>query len=102
MEALAVSTRSFLPDWRLRNKRGFITVTNLLRGFSWAVLLLLFTPLLPAQSDSKLDYTITFSNAARHLVHVNMTYDAASGGVQVQLPVWNALYQVRDFAKNII
>jgi len=57
---------------------------------------------LPAQSESKLDYTITFSNAARHLVHVNMTYDAASGGVQVQLPVWNALYQVRDFAKNII
>jgi len=55
-----------------------------------------------AQSESKLDYTITFADADRHRVHVTMTYDPETGGTQVQLPVWNALYQVRDFARNVI
>lgn len=54
------------------------------------------------QTESKLDYTITLTDAEHHRVHVTMTYDPQTGGNQVQLPVWNALYQVRDFAKNVI
>lgn len=54
------------------------------------------------QNESKLDYTITFADAVHHRVHVSMTFDPENGGNEVQLPVWNALYQVRDFAKNII
>jgi len=54
------------------------------------------------QNESKLDYTITFADATHHLVHVSMTFDPENGGNEVQLPVWNALYQVRDFAKNVI
>src|SRR5947209_7764970 len=56
----------------------------------------------PAQTESKLDYTVTLADAMHHRVHVTMFYDPESGGNQVQLPVWNALYQVRDFAKNVI
>ena len=55
-----------------------------------------------AQTESKLDYTITLVDAEHHRVHVTMTYDPESGGNEVQLPVWSALYQVRDFAKNVI
>jgi len=55
-----------------------------------------------AQNESKLDYTISLVDAPHHRVHVTMTFDPASGGNEVQLPVWNALYQVRDFAKNVI
>ena len=55
-----------------------------------------------AQSESKLDYTVTLADAEHHRVHVTMTYDPESGGNEVRLPVWNALYQVRDFAKNVI
>ena len=55
-----------------------------------------------AQTESKLDYTVTLADAEHHRVHVTMTYDPESGGNEVQLPVWNALYQVRDFAKNVI
>jgi predicted metalloprotease with PDZ domain len=54
------------------------------------------------QTESKLDYTITLADAKDHRVHVTMTYDPESGGNEVQLPVWNALYQIRDFAKNVI
>ncbi|HJW98545.1 MAG TPA: hypothetical protein VJ453_00190 [Terriglobales bacterium] len=64
---------------------------------------LLFSTLgVEAQSESKLDYTVTVADAAHHRVHVSMTFDPESGGDEVQLPVWNALYQVRDFAKNVI
>src|SRR5438270_6238583 len=55
-----------------------------------------------AQNESKLDYTLILADAARHRVHVAMTYDPESGGNEVQLPVWNALYQVRDFSKNVM
>src|SRR5437660_12721792 len=64
--------------------------------------LFLFVAVAPAQTESKLDYTIILADAAHHRVHVTMTYDPESGGNEVQLPVWNALYQVRDFAKNVI
>ena len=64
--------------------------------------LLLLAAVVSAQNESKLDYTISLADAAHHRVHVTMTYDPASGGNEVQLPVWNALYQVRDFAKNLI
>lgn len=55
-----------------------------------------------AQNESKLDYKVTLADAEHHRVHVAMSYDPETGGTQVQLPVWNALYQVRDFAKNVI
>lgn len=63
---------------------------------------LLLVAIASAQTESKLDYTITLADSAHHRVHVAMSYDPESGGNQVQLPVWNALYQVRDFAKNLI
>ena len=53
-------------------------------------------------TESKLDYTVTLADAAHHRVHVSMTYTPENGGNEVQLPVWNATYQVRDFARNII
>lgn len=65
-------------------------------------LLCFFVCNLFAQSESQLDYTVRFTDAAQHRVHVTMSFPIESGWNQVQLPVWNALYQVRDFAKNII
>ncbi|HWC18204.1 MAG TPA: hypothetical protein VG498_14380 [Terriglobales bacterium] len=65
-------------------------------------LVLLVSPAASSQNESKLDYTITLAVAARHRVHVTMTFDPGSGGNEVQLPVWNALYQVRDFSQNVI
>jgi predicted metalloprotease with PDZ domain len=55
-----------------------------------------------AGTESKLDYTVSFADAARHRVHVRMSFDPETGGNDVQLPTWNALYQVRDFSKNVL
>lgn len=65
-------------------------------------LLCLFAYSTFAQNESKLDYTVRLTDAAQHRVHVTMSFPADSGWNQVQLPVWNALYQVRDFAKSVI
>ncbi len=67
-----------------------------------SILALTLLPRALCQNESKLDYTITFADAVHHRVHVSMTFDPESGGNAVQLPVWNALYQVRDFAKDVI
>lgn len=47
-------------------------------------------------------YTITFADPAAHRLHVefNPSFLDAANAV-VQMPVWNALYQVRDFSQYI-
>ena len=71
------------------------------RGLLIPALVLLASVAVSSQNESKLDYAITLADAVHHRVHVSMTYDPESGGNRVQLPVWNALYQVRDFSKNL-
>jgi predicted metalloprotease with PDZ domain len=69
------------------------------------LLSLLFSGLAIAQTtenESKLDYTVSFADAARHRVHVRMSFDPETGSNEVQLPTWNALYQIRDFSKNVL
>ncbi|HYG99175.1 MAG TPA: hypothetical protein VD837_08585 [Terriglobales bacterium] len=46
-----------------------------------------------------LTYTVTLADAARNHVHVKLSPIGPDG--VVQLPVWNALYQVRDFAQFV-
>jgi predicted metalloprotease with PDZ domain len=44
-------------------------------------------------------YTVTLADPARHLVQVSMEIPAGQETHELQLPVWNALYQVRDFVQ---
>ena len=44
-------------------------------------------------------YTVTLADPVRHVVRVSMELPSGSDTHDVQLPVWNALYQVRDFAQ---
>src|SRR5690349_10465591 len=44
-------------------------------------------------------YTVNLSDPTRHLVEVSMELPPGPDAQEVQLPVWNALYQVRDFAQ---
>ena len=50
--------------------------------------------------QGQLRYTIDLSRHAEHIAHVAMTFPC-NGTCDVQLPVWNALYQVRDFAQYV-
>ena len=43
----------------------------------------------------------TFASPEQHLVEVQIILPAGAAERELQLPVWNALYQVRDFAQYI-
>jgi predicted metalloprotease with PDZ domain len=46
-------------------------------------------------------YEVSVSHPEQHLFHVTMTIPEVSGEVAVQIPAWNALYQIRDFSSHI-
>jgi|HubBroStandDraft_6_1064221.scaffolds.fasta_scaffold02161_9 predicted metalloprotease with PDZ domain len=54
-----------------------------------------------AQPPSETGYTIALDNPEQHLVDVQITLPAGPAQRDLQLPVWNALYQVRDFAQYV-
>ncbi|MDP9263473.1 MAG: PDZ domain-containing protein [Acidobacteriota bacterium] len=64
--------------------------------------LLLFVLARPAlAAPPPVDYYVSLARAGEHLVHVRIHLAGTSGERDVQLPVWNALYQIRDFAQNV-
>ena len=46
-------------------------------------------------------YSIELKNPDQHLLHVTLHLSPTSPDLRVQLPVWNAVYQVRDFAEHV-
>jgi predicted metalloprotease with PDZ domain len=61
--------------------------------------------LLPAAcvwaAQEPIQYQLDLRNPASHQVDVEMSVAAASPGSEFQLPAWNNLYQIRDFARTI-
>ena len=66
----------------------------------WLVLLAISSAVL-AQSPASLAYTISLSSPEQHLVEVQILLPVGTAQRELQLPVWNALYQVRDFAQYV-
>ena len=60
--------------------------------------LILATALAPSYAVT--DYTISLVHPEQHLVEVQIQLPEGSSR-EMQLPVWNALYQVRDFAQYV-
>src|SRR6202167_6436559 len=54
-----------------------------------------------ATSYAATSYTISLANPEQHLVEVQIILPEGPAPRELQLPVWNALYQVRDFAQYI-
>jgi predicted metalloprotease with PDZ domain len=52
-----------------------------------------------AFSADRVHYTISLKNPEKHLVEVMIDLPPGGGDRELQLPVWNALYQVRDFSQ---
>jgi predicted metalloprotease with PDZ domain len=46
-------------------------------------------------------YEVSLAHPEQHLFHVVMTIPDVTGQIQVQMPAWNALYQIRDFSSHI-
>jgi predicted metalloprotease with PDZ domain len=51
--------------------------------------------------SSSLRYTISLINPAAHLLNIRIVLPAGTPSHDLQLPVWNALYQVRDFSQYV-
>ncbi len=75
-------------------------------GFSrWSGLLLVvalfaFLPSAAAQSPET-RYSISLANPEQHLVEIQLTLPPGPSNRDLQLPVWNALYQIRDFSQYV-
>ncbi len=54
-----------------------------------------------APSYAATDYTISLANPEQHLVEVTVQLSEGPAQRELQLPVWNALYQIRDFAQYV-
>ncbi|HET7440694.1 MAG TPA: hypothetical protein VFJ47_05275, partial [Terriglobales bacterium] len=52
-------------------------------------------------SQAAIHYTISLAHAGDHLVAVTVDLPAGKSERELQLPVWNALYQVRDFSQYV-
>jgi predicted metalloprotease with PDZ domain len=53
------------------------------------------------QTQTATAYTITLAAPEQHLAEVQIILPAGPSQRELQLPVWNALYQVRDFAQYV-
>lgn len=67
------------------------------------LLLLLATYLTAAAQapSTRVAYTISLQSPAEHLVDVQIILPGGSPDRELQLPVWNALYQIRDFSQYV-
>ena len=77
-----------------RNARGGLSLAL----FSTVVFLAIHCG---AESGPAISYTISLASPAQHLVEVQIILPPGAAQHELQLPVWNALYQVRDFAQYV-
>jgi predicted metalloprotease with PDZ domain len=52
-------------------------------------------------SRATISYEVSIKHPEQHLFHVTMTIPDVGGEISVQIPAWNALYQIRDFGSHI-
>jgi predicted metalloprotease with PDZ domain len=74
------------------------------RGRTLRLALCLAILALPSASRAQshaLTYTISLLSPEQHLVEVQIFLPEGTAESELQLPVWNALYQVRDFAQYL-
>jgi predicted metalloprotease with PDZ domain len=65
------------------------------------VFLTLFAFISVRPACATISYEISLAQPAQHLFHVTMTVPDVHGELLLQLPAWNALYQIRDFSSRV-
>ena len=74
---------------------------RILRERSAAVSAALFLCFAFIPSYAATSYTISLASPEQHLIEVQIVLPAGAAQRELQLPVWNALYQVRDFSQYV-
>src|SRR4029077_9497047 len=57
--------------------------------------------LVASGAGATIRYTVSVEHPERHIFHVSMEIPDVAGEVSVQMPAWNALYQIRDFSAHV-
>jgi predicted metalloprotease with PDZ domain len=55
----------------------------------------------PHLASATISYQLSLTDPAQHLFHVTINIPDVHGEVRVQMPAWNALYEIRDFSSRI-
>jgi predicted metalloprotease with PDZ domain len=78
-------------------------MTSCLHAIRRAAQVAAFTALLAACAAHAADisYTVDLASPERHLVEIQINLPPGAAQRDLQLPVWNAVYQVRDFAQFV-
>jgi predicted metalloprotease with PDZ domain len=69
--------------------------------FSRLILAVLLAALGAAGASATIRYVVSVEHPERHIFHVSMEIPDVAGEVIVQMPAWNALYQIRDFSAHV-
>jgi len=56
---------------------------------------------LAAATPAAITYEVSLAHPERHVFSVRMLIPDVSGEVVVQMPAWNALYEIRDFSSHV-
>ena len=62
---------------------------------------LLSAAALAQPAKALIEYQVSLANPSEHLFHVTMRIPDVHGELLLQMPAWNALYQIRDFSSRI-
>ena len=73
--------------------RSFLALRIVLPAF--------LSALVASGAGATIRYTVSIDHPERHIFHVSMEIHEVSGEVTVQMPAWNALYQIRDFSAHV-
>jgi predicted metalloprotease with PDZ domain len=77
-------------------------VTHLRRRYLLKILFFVLVPAAVApQTWAAIQYEVSLAKPSEHLFHVTMTIPDTRGELTLQMPAWNALYQIRDFSSRI-
>ena len=66
--------------------------------------LLALTPfflLAPRPAAGEIHYTVSLAHPEQHLLRVTMEIPGVQDELKVQMPAWNALYEIRDFSSHV-
>ena len=55
----------------------------------------------PSSSRQPTEYFVSLADPASHVAHVSIRIPQGDGKRTLYMPIWNALYQVRNFAANV-
>ena len=70
-------------------------------GPVYAFLTALLCCVLAQPARATIRYEVSLANPSEHLFHVSVTVPDVRGALQLQMPAWNALYQIRDFSSRV-